>query len=58
MMRGTSFYPAFIISIIFGYIVMLALATYFIYFFIVNGQIGCLQNVRIAIIILACLYPI
>ena len=58
MMKGTSFYPSFFISIIFGLATMLSFSAYMIYYFIVNTQDTCYQHVSFGIIALACLYPL
>ena len=58
VMRGTSFYPSFIISVIFGLLAVFGFAAYLIYYFIVNDQHQCYNNISVGIIILACLYPV
>ena len=58
IMKGTSFYPSFIFSVVFGLLSMYGLAAYMIYYFIVNDGSACYVHVKVGIIILACLYPI
>lgn len=56
-MSGTSFYPSFMVCIVFALLSMLGFAAYLIYYFITLDN-TCYANVQVGTIILAALYPI
>lgn len=57
-MKGTAFYPAFPVSLLFSLISLCSLAGYMIYYFIEVDESVCYAHITYGIITLAVIYPI
>lgn len=57
-MKGTTFYPAFPIAVILGWLSILGLSAYLLAFFIINDEQPCYQHIKFGVIALAALYPL
>ena len=57
-MDGTSFFPAFPVSLISSLLCLCGLSAYMIYYFFTSDQNVCYSNITYGIIALAIIYPI